>query len=125
MGDRYLTTGFLSKHLGTDQKFNENNQGIGYVSPENWMVGAYMNSIGKPSVYGAKKFETDAYRLGPADLRAGLLAGAVTGYGNPITPLLMPEVSATFGERQLGLGFVPPIKGVTPAVLALQLRKKF
>lgn len=125
MGDRYMTTGFLSKHLGTDQKFNENNQGIGYVSPENLMIGAYINSLGKPSAYAAKKWETDPYRMGPADLRAGLIGGAVTGYGKPITPMLMPEVSATFGERQLGLGFVPPIKGVTPAVLALQLRKKF
>ena len=125
MGDRYLTTGFLSKHIGADRKYNENNQGLGYVSPDNWMLGAYMNSLGKPSVYGAKKWETDPMKLGPADMRAGLLAGLVTGYGKPVMPLLMPEVSATFGERQLGLGFVPPIKGVTPAVLALQLRKKF
>ena len=125
MGDRYISSGFLSKHLGTDKDYNENNTGIGYITPENILMGAYINSLKKPSAYVAKKFETDPYMMGPVAIRGGLLGGAVTGYNKSLLPLLMPEVSATLGDYQGALGLVPPVKDVAPAVLALQLRKKF
>lgn len=121
----YMTTGFLSKHIGTDQKFNEQNSGLGYASPDGYLLGAYMNSLDKPSVYAAKEWKTDPYKAGPVALQAGLLGGAVTGYGKPLTPLLMPELLGSYGDHMMALGLVPPVKNVTPAVLALQYRKKF
>lgn len=120
-----VTTGFLSKHIGTDQQFNEQNTGLGATTRDGLMFGAYQNSLNKPSFYAAKEWKTDPYRMGPIGVQAGLLGGAVTGYGKPITPLLMPELIGLLGEHALALGFVPPVKNVTPATLALQYRKKF
>jgi hypothetical protein len=119
----YLLSGFASKHFGGD-KFNESNDGLGYMTPDKWMVGAYKNSIGKTSAYIAKELQSQGYKIGPMEVKGLLALGLATGYGNPVTPVLMPGLLA--GEdNQVALGFVPPIKGVTPATLALQLRKKF
>lgn len=120
-----VTTGFLSKHIGADRDYNENNTGLGYVTPDGLMFGAYLNSLRKPSIYAAKEWKTDPYSVGPLQIRGGLLGGAVTGYEKPIQPLLMPEVLGAIGDHAIALGLVPPIKNVTPAVLALQYRKRF
>lgn len=119
-----LMTGFMSKHMGPGN-FNENNDGLGYRSDDGYMVGAYRNSLNKPSVYLAKEFTTDPYKLGPLGLQLGAVLGGATGYGRPVTPVVMPEVLGTMDGSTLALGLVPPVKGVTPATLALQLRKKF
>lgn len=121
----YVTTGFLSKHIGAGRQYNEQNSGIGYVSPNDYLLGAYINSLNKPSVYAAKEWKTDHYKVGPLSFQGGLLGGAVTGYVKPLTPLLMPEVLGSYGDHTMALGLVPPVKNVTPAVLALQYRKKF
>lgn len=120
-----VTTGFLSKHLGTDRKYNETNSGLGFALKNGLTFGGYENSLGRPSFYAAKEWKTDPYQMGPVGLQAGLLGGAVTGYGKPIMPLLMPEVVGSMGNHSLALGLVPPIKKVTPAVLALQYRRGF
>lgn len=120
-----ITTGFLSKHLGTDRRYNENNTGIGATTRDGLMFGVYQNSLNKPSLYAAKEWKTEPYQIGPFGFQAGLLGGAVTGYRNHINPLLMPEVIGLLGEHALALGFVPPVKNVTPATFALQYRKKF
>lgn len=120
-----VTTGFLSKHLGTDRKYNETNTGLGFGARGGLLFGGYENSLGRPSFYAAKEWKTDPYRIGSVDLQGGLLGGAVTGYGRPVMPLLMPEVLASMGDHSMALGLVPPIKNVTPAVLALQYRKRF
>lgn len=120
-----ITTGFLSKHLGDSRNLNENNTGLGYISPTGLILGAYLNSLNKPSVYAAKEMKTEPYSVGPAKLRAGLLAGAVTGYKKPLSLLLLPEVTGSVDDHTLALGIVPPMKGIAPATLALQYRKKF
>ena len=120
-----ITTGFLSRHIGADKDFNENNTGLGYVSPDGLMFGAYLNSLRKPSIYAAKEWTTNPYKVGPVNLRGGLLGGAVTGYEKPVQLLVMPEILGAIGDHALALGLVPPIKNVTPAVLALQYRKRF
>ena len=120
----YITTGFLSKHIGNG-KYNERNSGIGYASPEGLLAGYFRNSLDKPSLYAAKEFTSDPISIGPAQIQAGLLAGAATGYGRPLTPLLMPEALASYKDHMLALGVVPPIKNVTPLTLALQYRKRF
>lgn len=119
-----LTSGFKSKHFGTDEKFNEDNAGIGYISPDGWLAGYYKNSLGKPSFYGGKEFRTNLLGDISHGLDAGLIAGLVSGYGG-INALALPELMYHRGDSEYALGFVPPVKNVTPATLALQYRKKF
>lgn len=121
----YILSGFLSKHFGTKEKYNEQNHGLGYMTLDGLFGGAYKNSLGKTSVYGGKEFQSDPYKLGPVELKALFDLGAVTGYKKPITPVAMPGLGVSFNDYMLALGLIPPIKDVTPATLSLQLRKKF
>jgi hypothetical protein len=123
----YLLSGFLSKHLGSGaQQFNEDNSGLGYMTPDRLMFGMYRNSLNKPSAYLAKELTKGLSGLSDDEkIKAGLIAGLVSGYGKPVLPVLMPELMYSTPEREVALGLVPPIKGVTPATLALQLRKRF
>lgn len=123
--DGYLTTGFLSKHLGAKRDYNETNTGLGYATKGGLLLGGYENSFNRPSFYMAKEWKTDPYRIGPIGLQLGLLGGAVTGYRRPISPLLMPEVIGSMGAHQMALGLVPPAGDVNVPVLALQYRKRF
>jgi len=117
-----LMSGFVSKHAGSTP-YNENNYGIGYRSPDGWMGGVYRNSLNKPSAYFGKEFTHD---LLPNRLAAGLMVGGVTGYGRPVNPLLLPELIYKMDkERAIAMGLIPPVKGVTPATIALQLRRRF
>ena len=84
-----------------------------------------MNSLNKPAMYLVRELESRGIQVGPAEMKAILSLGGVTGYGKPITPVLMPGISAGFGDSTLALGAVPPIKGVTPLTLALQMRQRF
>lgn len=118
-----LLSGFMSKHVGADRDYNETNMGLGYRHPSGWMGGAYQNSLGKPSVYFGKEFQTDVI---PNKLAAGLMLGGVTGYGRPINPLALPELIYKMDDgRSIAGTFVPPVKGVTPATFAVQMRKRF
>ena len=120
----YMTTGFLSKHFGPG-KFNEHNAGLGFSLENGLMGGYYKNSLGKDSVYLAKEFKTGKKKLGPVDGQLGLILGGATGYGKPVMPIAMPEAILSAGEHAMALGLVPPVKGVTPATLALQYRRAF
>lgn len=121
-----IMSGFRSKHMGGGD-FNEENTGLGYRSPEGWMLGAYRNSIGKPSVYAGREFATNLLNEGGDHrLDAGLMLGGVTGYGRPVTPAILPQLIYRMPEgRSLAATVVPPIKGVAPATFALQMRKAF
>jgi hypothetical protein len=121
-----LMSGFRSKHVGGGD-FNEQNTGLGYRSPEGWMLGAYRNSINKPSVYAGREFSTTLFgEGGDHHLDAGVMLGGVTGYGRPVTPAILPELIYRMPQgRALAATVVPPIKGVTPATFALQMRKAF
>lgn len=119
----WLTSGFLSKHINSDKNYNENNYGLGYKSKDGLLGGIYKNSLGKTSVYGGKEWQTDPI-IGDK-LRLAIILGLATGYQKPITPLALPEVLYGNKEHEMALGIVPPLKGVTPATLALQYRKRF
>lgn len=118
-----LLSGFMSKHMGTSQKFNETNTGLGYKHPSGWMGGYYQNSLDRPSVYFGREFATDVI---PNRLQAAMMLGGVTGYGRGINPLALPELIYKLdNERSIAGALVPPVKGVTPATIAIQMRKKF
>lgn len=119
----WLMSGFLSKHINSDKKYNEQNNGIGYKTNDGYLAGIYKNSLDKTSVYGGKEFQSDP--ILDDKLRLALVLGLVSGYNKPVTPLVLPEVLYGNKEHELALGMVPPIKNVTPATLALQYRKRF
>lgn len=121
---RELMSGFMSKHFG-GAPMNESNTGLGYRSPDGWMFGGYKNSLNKPSVYAGREFLGNLFGDGENRLQGGVMLGGATGYGRAITPVVMPQLVARMGDRSLALGALPPIKGVTPATIALQLRKQF
>lgn len=119
----WLMSGFLSKHLNPDKEYNEENHGIGYKTHDGYLAGIYRNSLDKNSVYAGKEFQSDPVLNDK--LRLAIVLGLVSGYNKPVTPLALPEVLYGNKEHELALGFVPPIKKVTPGTLALQYRKRF
>ena len=127
--DRYLLSGFQSSHVGTngrsgDFKYNENNAGVG-VMIDGFAVGTYKNSINKQSVYAAKELRTQIAGDKQLGVDVGVLMGGVTGYKKELQPVVIPEVIAKMGDVEAAFVYVPPIKGLTPAVVAAQLRVKF
>lgn len=115
----------VSHHFGKYRhEFNNLNPGIGaqYKISRLFHVGAgvYHNSLEKTAVYGVVGIETD----GGKPYGAGLEIGAVTGYANPVTPAALPYVrlGRKDGKMNAKIDFMPPLKNVTPAVVALQLR---
>jgi len=119
----WLTSGFLSKHIGTDRKFNENNYGLGYKSNDGYLGGIYKNSLGKTSLYGGKEFSTDP--VTDANIRLAIVLGLVSGYNKSVIPMALPEILMGNKEHEVALGFVPRIKDTTPGTFALQYRKRF
>ncbi len=83
----YLVFNIATRHLGTDQEYNELNTGVGYgiafpvanggeVSPE---VGFYKNSFSTKSMYAAVTYDVPVADLGrQTELRLGGFAGLVT-----------------------------------------------
>lgn len=125
MADGEVTSGFLSKHAGNGLKFRENNYGVGYIHPSGWLGGYYRNSLDNDSLYFGREFKTNLLGSDVLGLDAGLIAGGVTGYGRPVTPLLVPELVGRIGKNKLAFILVPPVKGVTPATVGLQFRREF
>lgn len=119
----WLMSGFLSKHINADKDFNENNYGLGYKTNDGYLAGVYRNSLDKNSVYAGKEFQTDP--LIGDKLKLAIVLGLVSGYNKNIMPMALPEILYGDKQNETALGFVPPIKGVTPATLALQFRKRF
>lgn len=119
-GDYSLNVNGKSKHLGTDEKFNEDNPGLGLMAEKDGKfltAGGYKNSFSKPSYYlggGVKK------RYGGKDLyiEPGILAGLVTGYEDKLTPMVLPMLSlGSYDYGALNMMYAPRVKDKNPATL--------
>ena len=66
----------LSTHIGFDEKYNTFHPHLRYTH-ENFITGAYYNSVESTSVYGGYRYEKDNF---------GIEAAIVTGYNDLITP---------------------------------------
>lgn len=105
-GDYYLNLNGMSKHLGSNKEYNENNPGLGLTIDNDGKfitAGGYKNSFGEPSYYlggGVKK------RLGGKDfyIEPGVLAGLISGYEDTLTPMIMPMLGV--GGRNNGLNLM-------------------
>lgn len=99
-----LTVGLsiASYHPNRAPGYNEFNPGV-YVQCDNVAAGFYRNSIDRTSAFAGYEFRHGRY---------GVLVGAVTGYYEPVLPLVLPSVR--FGSVRLSA--IPPLPGVDAAV---------
>lgn len=109
---------------GEQRHFNEFNPGFGLEYRLNdkfhLVACAYRNSIYNTSVYAGAGYETDGSKF----LGFGVDAGIVTGYELPVAPAVVPylRIGPRNDRFNVKLNVIPPVKGVTPAVVALQAR---
>lgn len=74
-------------HVRTDlQDFNPG----AYLQCDHLQAGAYRNSIGRPTVYAGYVLQAGPWQV---------LAGAATGYGQALRPVLVPSVQLGDGWR--------------------------
>lgn len=121
---RAVLSGFVSKHLSGEymdkaRGYNEDNYGVGFRSETGYTIGIYKNSIHKDSVYIGREFQWKLY--GP--LHAGVVVGAVSGYGD-VMPILLPELIIKTKIVEVGMTIIPRVPHVDAAI-ALQLRLRF
>lgn len=114
-----------SRHFSKD-KFNEFNPGLGAEYRLNrWLhagAGVYYNSLHRVSGYVVAGVEITPARF----IGAGVEVGAVSGYSKKefMMPAGLPylRVGRRTGAVNAKVGFIPPLKGKTPAVATLQIR---
>lgn len=93
---------------------NNTNPGV-YVRFDNGLtVGTYFNSHRKQSTYAGWSFETGKWH----GLTAAVTAGAVTGYAQKVSVLLVPSIAlhSDAGTARLGIVPRPPVRGGCGAV---------
>lgn len=120
------------ENVGTDMKtsfhqYNNTNLGLGYLSNNGFLFGAYDNSYSNMTVYAGKMW---MWKVGASPLEIGATATVVTGYeertGHPIS--LNGALAASFRlteKHKMYLMVIPPISNDTVGVAHLVLSKKF
>jgi hypothetical protein len=112
-----VVSGWQSKHFGAPSgQFNENNLGIGiqYRTSSNfaYTAGVYRDSIWQTSAYVGVVWTP--LSLGE-NVRAGLFAGAVTGYdAAAVVPFGGPMIEVTVGRFMVQAVVVPKIGDLNP-----------
>lgn len=115
MADLYLDVNGASKHIDAPVKRNENNPGLGvrynFDSQDGIQkfltAGQYLNSHNKNTIYAGGGFLKRVSGDDSFDVKAGAMAGGMTGYKNPITPAILPMLSAGTKNSRLNLLFAP------------------
>jgi len=125
--DVTIMSGFLSQHSGsnnisntTGRPYNENNHGIGLkFNRTGWMVGTYLNSHDKYTLYVGKEWVTS--KVGPFQL--GVVAAVGTGYNSFVMPAVLPEFIVNMWRAQLVFIAQPfKVSSSTSPMVAVQLR---
>lgn len=99
---------------GTYKKYNNLNVGLGYVSADGWVIGAYHNSYEKLTVYAGKNW---MWAIGPTlfgrSPEIGFTLIAATGYehraNSPIVPLAGFNLKLPIQERWSAVLTVAPV----------------
>lgn len=118
MGDVYLDINGASRHSENKEdgkRFNETNTGAGFRYE--WgdtkgiskfaMAGQYKNSIDKNTNYAGGGFLKRIAGNDNYNLSIGGVAGAATGYGDGVTPIAMPMISAGSNGARINLMYAP------------------
>ena len=125
----YLDINGLSKHLGSDVKYNERNYGAGLTYEKDigkgylasLIGGGYKNSNDRNSYYLAAGIAARKQFLNKMYLEAGIVAGGISGYGDSVTPAIMPM--AGVGLKDVGKlrAMYAPKTDTNPSVLMMNL----
>lgn len=115
----------LMRKYGVSE-WNEDNFGVGVTAKDAnkfYTLGGYNNSLGEPSYYAGggyqRRFGNDFY------IEPGLLAGVVTGYEDPVTPMLIPKLGLGIKDvGQLNLSYLPSFRD-NPSVWTANLSIPF
>lgn len=107
----------VSKHINTDIVYNEQHLGVGIsidLSNKSYLsIGSYYNSIERQSAYIT--YGHIVYNYNDV-IRLSLQAGLVSGYGYSVIPTAAPVISIGNSYR-LNIDLIPPVEGLTPAVV--------
>jgi len=123
-----LNLGGVSHHFRHDKEHNDLNFGLGYGFDFDRGVGleagAYANSEYVYTYYALVRYQP--FEFGP--VRAGALAGAVTGYSHcnhrHVCPAALPALSVDLSSIVLTVVAVPSIGNFLDGVVSLQLGVK-
>lgn len=127
-GETFVNVNAAAYHFDREavkeHDFNENNLGLGLeYSSKNWgvLAGEYKNSLRKTSWYVLGRYSP--LHFGNVDV--GIVAGALTGYAQPISPAVGLIVSAQWEKVGFNVILTPsiPEKGAY-GFAGLQLRYK-
>jgi hypothetical protein len=90
-----------------------------YVVHEQVGGGVFRNSECRVGAWGGWAPETNTITLGPAKVKAGLIAGLVLGYRHrPVFPLLVPSAAVSLdGRHWLRANVLPPFRETTAGVM--------
>jgi hypothetical protein len=129
--DTAVLTGFYSHHFTNNEKkwaaprsgFREQNYGVGLRFGGGFAVGYYRNSLDNDSIFAAYEWQWKLF--GSDYFRVGLIAGGVSGYKEPVAPLVVPELIVKLDHWELAGLLVPSLPKKTPFVAAAQLRYNF
>lgn len=134
-GDLSIVFSTVSRHFGDhdflengrQRPFNEFNPGIGleYRLNEHFHLeaGAYKNSLYRTSAYAGIGVETSGSKFIGAGAQAGLLTGYKTK--SPFAGMPYIRVGPRDSDVNFKVNIVPPIEGLTPGTVGVQMRVKF
>jgi hypothetical protein len=124
-----LTVG--SKHLNTNQQFNESNPGVGITSEKierktvsYRTLGYYKNSINKTSIYIGGGMKRKIIGNSHFGIDVGFLGGIVSGYNSSIIPMGMLLMVIGSNKMKTTVGYIPRINEQIPAVLTFNVQVK-
>lgn len=127
-GELWSVATVMSKHLGTETKFNEWNPGLGFEYHVNESVviaaGRYKNSMDRKSSYLIGGWTPLHLGL----VKAGVAVGAVNGYpmlnDGKMAPVAMGLVRVEGEKLGANVLVMPAFKG-SPLTVGLQLKWRF
>jgi hypothetical protein len=133
--DWAIASGFQSKHMVENQKYdyNENNRGFGVRAAGGWVLGGYYNSIRRYSIYAGREYQWKLAGPDSFHVNAGAVLGGVSGYEDGIQIggvehgihlAVLPELVLVVPHAEVVLMYIPSASK-TPATLAAQLRITF
>ncbi len=125
----WLTFGWLSFHVDREERKNWLNQGLGLEAEisERWVVsaGGYRNTFDETSWYAGA-----VWRFVRAEsVSAGVMLGVVNGYRHlndrGLSPYAFPIIQWHGRSVGANLALVPPYRGMTDGLIALQFKLPF
>lgn len=122
-----ITLHMGSRHLNTEEVFDESNPGVGYRHGSGRVflaAGYYENSLSRGTVYAS--LGRTLVQLGPVSL--SLMSGVATGYYIPVVPFVLPELSVRYGDAYIMASYIPRVSykdDGMPAAVTLSTGIKF